>query len=314
MDRAGATSGQPEGEVRAALARDGPEGAAVDCRDVVGDGEAETGAAGVAGAGVVKASEAFEDPLMVLGRDAGAIVTDVDNGFTVEGLVGQADGDRVRRVALGVVEEIGEDADEQGLVALHGDGDGTGVRLDVDAARWSASDGLLTHEVGEINGPRTPVTVLCVEAGEEEQVLGQLLYPDGVLVGRVDDSGPVGGIRPVEGKLKFGAERRERSAEFVRGVRCELPLSVHSRLQPRQGGVHRCGELCDLVARPGYRDASVEMVGAELREFSTDSLDRTQSPANREPGGACYQGREYENSAARDHTTVFNCACSGWIE
>src|SRR5207245_2303627 len=66
-----------DGEARAAAgaALDG-EGAAVRGHDRARDGEAETDATDVAGAGVVEADEGLEDPLGVSGRDARARVLD----------------------------------------------------------------------------------------------------------------------------------------------------------------------------------------------------------------------------------------------
>src|SRR5438445_429727 len=68
---------QPDDEARAAAgaALDG-EGAAVRGHDRARDGEAETDATDVAGAGVVEADEGLEDPLGVRGRDARARVLD----------------------------------------------------------------------------------------------------------------------------------------------------------------------------------------------------------------------------------------------
>src|ERR1700675_1232204 len=55
----------------------GADGAAVGQHDVFGDGEAQAGAAGFAGAGFVDAIEAFEQAGQVLGGDAGAEIFDI---------------------------------------------------------------------------------------------------------------------------------------------------------------------------------------------------------------------------------------------
>ncbi len=55
----------------------GADGAAVGEHDVLGDGEAEAGAAGFAGAGFVDAVEAFEEARQMLGGDAGAEILHV---------------------------------------------------------------------------------------------------------------------------------------------------------------------------------------------------------------------------------------------
>ncbi len=54
----------------------GADGAAVGEHDVLGDGEAEAGASGFAGAGFVDAIEAFEEAGKMFRGDAGAEVLD----------------------------------------------------------------------------------------------------------------------------------------------------------------------------------------------------------------------------------------------
>jgi hypothetical protein len=98
--------------MRAAGARSDLKGAVVGGGDALGDGQAEAGTTGVPRAGVVEAGEAFEDPLVVFLRDAGAVVLDVENCFAVLCVVGQAHRDGAGRVAFGVVEQVAQDSGE----------------------------------------------------------------------------------------------------------------------------------------------------------------------------------------------------------
>lgn len=90
------------------------EGAVVKGGDVVGEGQAEAGAAAaVLGAGVVEAREAFEDAGTVLRRDAGAVVEDFEYGLVLVEAVGEADGDGAGGVPLSVVEQVAQHPGEQ---------------------------------------------------------------------------------------------------------------------------------------------------------------------------------------------------------
>lgn len=79
------------------------------CGDVPGDGEAETGSAVVAGAGLVEAYEALEDPLAFGGGHALAVVGDRQHRLPVRAPRGH--GDRRVRVPLGVVQQVAQDDD-----------------------------------------------------------------------------------------------------------------------------------------------------------------------------------------------------------
>lgn len=73
---------------------------------VAGDGDAQAGAAVVAGAGVVEPDEAFEDAVGVLGRHAWSVVVHRDDDPGV--LVPDVDLDAVCGVAGGVVDEVAQ--------------------------------------------------------------------------------------------------------------------------------------------------------------------------------------------------------------
>ncbi len=96
--------------------------------DVLGDGEAEAGAAGFAGACGVHAVEAFEDAFGIGEGDADAGVGDGDDGFARAG--GGADGDVTARGSVldGVVQKILQHVAQQGGIAA----DGGKLRRDCD--------------------------------------------------------------------------------------------------------------------------------------------------------------------------------------
>src|ERR1035438_2630092 len=74
------SSGGGEGEEESAAVVEfafGADGAAVGEHDVLGDGEAESGAAGFAGAGLVDAVKALEEARKMLGRNAGAEILNI---------------------------------------------------------------------------------------------------------------------------------------------------------------------------------------------------------------------------------------------
>ena len=85
------------------------------------DGEAEAGAAGVAGAGLVGAVEAFEDVGEVVGSDAEAGVFDGEEGAVVGGRESDGDAAAGPVVADGVGDEVGEEFAEAVEVAGRAD-------------------------------------------------------------------------------------------------------------------------------------------------------------------------------------------------
>lgn len=82
------------------------EGASVAVGQVTGDGEAQAGAAVVAGAGVVEPDEAFEDALGVFSGHAWSVVVHREVDPAV--LVPDGDLDAVCGVAGGVVDEVAQ--------------------------------------------------------------------------------------------------------------------------------------------------------------------------------------------------------------
>src|SRR5687767_9527237 len=86
-----------------------PDFAAVGLDDVFDDGEAEAGAALVAGAGAIDAVETFEDAALRFGRNAGAVVGDGDGCTLRIGFGGDSDGAAGRAVFDAVVDEVVDD-------------------------------------------------------------------------------------------------------------------------------------------------------------------------------------------------------------
>src|SRR6266849_5409492 len=115
---AGVEDGDGEMELGAAadFAFD-PDAAAVHFDDVLGDGEAEAGAAEFAGARGVDAVEALEDARLVGGGDADAGIGDGEDDFGVAGF--GADGDFAARegVLRGVVEQVLQHFGEAAAIA-----------------------------------------------------------------------------------------------------------------------------------------------------------------------------------------------------
>ena len=96
-----------------------PEAATVGFYDVLGDGEAEAGAADFARAGGVHTIEALEDAFLIGERNADAGVGDGDDDFVIA-----SDGAEVHTAAgggvlHGVVEEILENFAEEAGIAAH---------------------------------------------------------------------------------------------------------------------------------------------------------------------------------------------------
>ncbi len=116
-----------------------PDGAAVLLDDAAADGEAETGAALLAGVGGLDLLEAVEDAVELVGGDAAAFVDDLEEDGVGGGLGVDADGGGDGGELDGVGEKIGEDLEDAVGVAVEEEsfgigslGDGERFELEVD--------------------------------------------------------------------------------------------------------------------------------------------------------------------------------------
>src|SRR5260221_9625393 len=84
----------------------GADGAAVGQHDVLGDGEAEAGAAGFAGAGFVDAIETFEEARQVLGGDTGAKILNIEFDSEFDATLGGARSEQDASAGAAVLHRI----------------------------------------------------------------------------------------------------------------------------------------------------------------------------------------------------------------
>ncbi len=104
----------------------GPDGAAVLLDDAAADGEAEAGAALLAGVGGLNLLEAVEDGVELFVGDAAAFVGDLEENGVGGGFGEDADGGGGGGELDGVGEEIGEDLEDAVGVAVEEEGLGGG--------------------------------------------------------------------------------------------------------------------------------------------------------------------------------------------
>ena len=103
-----------------------PDGAAVLLDDAAADGEAEAGAALLAGVGGFDLLEAVEDGVELVGGDAAAFVDDFEEDGVGGGFGVDANGGGGGRELDGVGEQIGEDLQDAVGVAIEEEGFGVG--------------------------------------------------------------------------------------------------------------------------------------------------------------------------------------------
>ena len=87
----------------------GADGAAVGEHDVLGNGEAEAGASGFAGAGFIYAIETFEEARKVLGGNACAEIADEEFDRMGNGARAEHDAPACGAVLHSIVDQIGKD-------------------------------------------------------------------------------------------------------------------------------------------------------------------------------------------------------------
>src|SRR5829696_2201901 len=162
------------------------DGAAVDGGKGGHDRQAEPGAAAGGGAGRVGPVEALEDPLGLLGGEAGAVVDDLDGGpgAAVEGGGPDPDLDRAagRGVGEGVVDQVGQHLAQPLVVAEHDQGAAlaavavvAGAEDELDLAVGGDRPGVVDGLGGQGEQVHRVVAqrALLVEAGQQQEVLDQ---------------------------------------------------------------------------------------------------------------------------------------------
>ncbi len=232
------------------------DGSLVDSGDSLDDGEAESCASVVSGAGVVAADDPFHDSVAVLFGDSGTVVINCENGAAV--VVFEGDGYLIGCVAGCVVEEVADKARELTWVSLDANWFDTG---DVDRD-WIWSGGFGKDDVVEVD--LVPVgRLVLVESGEVEEIVDQAAEP---VLFFEDASGgffPVSVFGVGETDFEFGFTGGDGVAEFVGGVGDELALAASAGGETVEHGVHGAGEVGYFVAAFGYGDAFVELVVAD---------------------------------------------------
>ena len=98
-----------------------------------------------------------------------------------------------------------------------------------------------------------------VAAGQQEQIVDELLEPDRLVQHAALGAEQVGRSRLGKVELELAADPGQRPPQLVGGVGDEPLLTSYRVLEPVQGLVHRPGEPVDLVPRAGLGNAAVEV-------------------------------------------------------
>src|ERR1019366_2456211 len=235
------SSGGGEGEEESAAVVEfafGADGAAVGEHDVLGDGEAESGAAGFAGAGLVDAVKALEEARKMLGRNAGAEILNIKFNPEFDAAFGgtRAEQNTSARAAVlhGVVDKIRKDLVDGFAVGSHGgqgfDGAVIFVGLD-DLQLHSLTAGDLAETLFGIveeldggNGFSIEAGLAGFDAGQSQQVFGEARHAGGVLADDFEELAVGAGIFRAEVEECFGVSLNggQGRAEFVGDVGDEI--------------------------------------------------------------------------------------------
>ena len=295
----------------ATVARLDPDPAAVRLDDRAADRQAEARARAVARA-VASAEEALEDALGVLGRDALAVVRDLDAHVVVLALGAQRDGAVLRRVPHRVLHEVVQHALELlGVAADRGDvardalcqHESLALRLGAERL-----DGLV-DQLGDADPGQRPRDVAGLEPCELEEVVDQrrerrdvaLRAPQrvGGLFGPCDDA--------VVDRLDEQPQRREGRAQVVRDGGDQVapgPVGVVSLgSHALEHGCHlvgRGGQVAQL-ARAGRLDPVRQVARRERPEAGAQALDVAGRALGeqRRVARADHPGEEHERAEHR---------------
>lgn len=227
--------------------------------------------------------EAVEDARPLGRRDAGPLVANEEHGAPCVRLGAYADGAAARGVAHRVVGEVAHQDAEEALVASHGH---RTVRLEgerdaapVGGARELAEDA--PRDLGEVAAREAPLPVSGVEARQGEELLAE---PRGAVAAGdhlVERVPPLGVSGALARDLRLGADRGERRAELVRGVRREGALPLEEIVDPREQRIQALDERTHL-ARCARRVDRLETLRIAPPERLREIAQRPQRAADRE--------------------------------
>lgn len=293
MGAGGVKGGELEGEFGegCGVGRGEEKVAAVGTGDFAGEGEAEAVAAGAAGG--VATAEAGEEAGAQFGGEAGAGVGDAqfETGIAAGEIAADEAGGVV--VADGVVEEVEQEAAE--LFAVAGGGEGGGkVQFQSDAGTLGEEGGVFegfASDGGKIDGLAEGRLGAGVEAGEEEEILGDALEAGGGLL-KAEDTGLVGGreIAGVEEAVELTAHDGEGRAKLVGGIGGEAAGLGEAGFEAGEHGVEDVGETLEFVAGAGFGDALIKAVDIDglggAGEFGDGGEDAAGEPPAADGGEA----------------------------
>ncbi len=278
-----ATLGNGKGEQKGGAVGEfafGADGAAVGEHDVFGDGEAETGASGLAGAGFIHAIEALEQAWEMLGRDARA---EVPNGEFdgVRKLAGaehnsSAGGAGVGTVLQSIVNQVGKDlvngfAVGENRREIFGEWVGTGKALALQMGGrgildlqvlYLKIDTVATGDLAKAlfgvvqkfhgrNGFGVETSFAGFDASQGQQIFGEAGHAVGILADdfqKLTCGNCVFGSA-VEQGFSIALNRSERSAEFVGNVGDEVAAGFLDALG--FGEVAKYGDSASVRQRRG---------------------------------------------------------------
>ncbi|MEM9607957.1 MAG: hypothetical protein AAGA99_11095 [Actinomycetota bacterium] len=241
--------------------------------------ETEAAAAVSTGSPVVETDEALEDPLTIVGRDAGSVV--VDHDLDRRRVRTHLDAYAGRSMADGVAEQV---VDRTRHLDLAGDdgrlGEVAELELDATDAAISMMLDLPSDELGDVE---RCLSVRLAGGGELGEVVEHQLQPVDASLEPLD--GRLGVVRELAHRQQLGRppHDRERRAELVRRIGDELTLADQAGIEPVQHPVQGVGQLRDLVARLGNGQAAARSRRGDSACLLGDRADRPERRTDRPP-------------------------------
>ena len=246
-------------------------------RDRPHDREAE--AAALPGASAVAAREALERALGEGGREALALIGDLER--QPGALPAGPQHDLALAVAERVVDEVAERLAQAQLVGV----DRllvAGVDRDAAPALAGATGEAARHPVellAQLERLRPHGQLALARAREDQEVLGQLREVIAFLDRRDQRLADLGVVPPgAQRSLELGLDHRHRGAQLMAGVRHEAAFAIERAAEAVEHLVQRLAEPADLVAGRRQRQP---LVGAAQRDVARAPAHRLDGP---EPG------------------------------
>ena len=277
-----------------------PHLAAVGLDDVLDDGQAKAGPAGVARAGFVQAVEALEDALAGVGGNPRAVVRHADADDAVNGLSTEGDAAIGPAILDGVLDQVHEDLFQ--TIRVGASGKSVGDLIDDLCSPLTGAGLQFRDDSGGKRAQRQLAELKCdltgLQPGDGEQVFDEICQAVGMAFDGLQEPGREIGVGDgaIEEGFDIALDQRDGRAELMAHVGHEFAPGVLQLSDAREIVEDKNGALGPGLAVEHGGGVDFEVVGLGIPDFELAAQDFAISL---EPGQQLGQFRSPEGFGQR---------------